>query len=166
MIRFATLDDCPGLAALSCSVWMDTYARDGVNRQCADYVLSTFTVDAYAALINSASHRLLIAEENECIRGFALVNFASHFEHPDHGFELERLYIHAPFQRDGFGRALLRAVCSEIGDKFWLYTWVHNEANQYYAHLGFERIGTYKFMFADSEIENNVYGFDGSHACL
>ncbi len=48
-------------------------------------------------------------------------------------------------------------VEEKLGKRFWLYTWVENESNNFYKHLGFKFIGKLNFDFFDSIIENNVY---------
>lgn len=157
MIRKATKDDCTRLAALSIKVWLDTYAKEGIKAQYAHYALSTFTVDYFIEILSMANYCLLISEEEEVLQGFVLVNLDSHYNTPLNGFEVEKLYIDNIFTGQGIGRELLNEIQSRIGNIYWLYTWIENESNEFYEHLGFQKIGTLEFDFADSLIVNNVY---------
>ncbi len=81
----------------------------------------------------------------------------SHYQSANNGFELEKLYIDTRFKGQGLGKQLLTAVEHEFGNVYWLYTWVENESNGFYLHLGFRKIGKLNFEFAGTQIENNVY---------
>ena len=160
MIRFAKATDVKSLAALSIQVWLETYAKDGIRAEYAEFVVSTFTAQYFADLLHARQHKIIVAEDQGYLRGFALINLDSHFESEKNGFEVEKLYIHQPFRQAGFGRDLLNFIRRELGQAFWLYTWVENESNGYYEHVGFRKIGKHTFRFYDWDIENHVYVFD------
>lgn len=157
MIREATSNDCASLAALSIQVWLDTYAQDGIRPEYAEFALSKFTGDYSMDLIEDKRRKLVVYEDGCFLRGFASINLDSRFEDESNGFEIEHLYIHGPFQGKGVGRQLLDYTKKHFGRCFWLYTWVENDSNGYYEHLGFRKIGNYKFDFHDWVIKNNVY---------
>ncbi|MEL0638570.1 GNAT family N-acetyltransferase [Marinomonas sp. TI.3.20] len=157
MIREATKDDCIKLAVLSIKVWLDTYAKDGIKDQYAQYVLSTFTQSYFFELLNASQFRLLVSEENQALQGYVLLNLESSYETPHSGFEVEKLYVDNAFKGSGLGRNLLSEVESRFGKKYWLYTWVENESNGFYEHLGFKKVGLFSFEFAGVKIDNNVY---------
>ncbi|UTV30504.1 GNAT family N-acetyltransferase [Photobacterium atrarenae] len=157
MIREATKDDCIKLAALSIKVWLDTYAKDGIKDEYAKYVLSTFTESNFLELLNTPKFRLLVSEENQALQGYALLNLESYYETQLSGFEVEKLYIDNAFKGRGLGRKLLSEVGSRFGKRYWLYTWVENESNGFYEHLGFNKVGLLSFEFAGAKIDNNVY---------
>jgi len=52
---------------------------------------------------------------------------------------------------------LLNEVEKKFGKTYWLYTWIENESNGFYEHLGFKRVGLLTFEFSGNLIENNVY---------
>ncbi len=157
MVREATKDDCAKLALLSIRVWLDTYAQEGIKTEYADYVLSTFTADYFLEILNNTKYRVLVSEENEILHGYVMVNLESNYQTPESGFEVEKLYVDNLFKGKGVGKKLLKSMEDQFGRKYWLYTWVKNESNGFYEHLGFSRIGSLTFEFFGALIENNVY---------
>ncbi|MFA0039962.1 GNAT family N-acetyltransferase [Vibrio sp. 10N.261.52.A1] len=157
MVREATKDDCAKLALLSIRVWLDTYAQEGIKTEYADYVLSTFTADYFLEILNNTKYRVLVSEKNEILHGYVMVNLESNYQTPESGFEVEKLYVDGLFKGKGVGKKLLKSVEDQFGRQYWLYTWVKNESNGFYEHLGFSRIGSLTFEFFGALIENNVY---------
>ncbi|MCG9565397.1 GNAT family N-acetyltransferase [Vibrio chagasii] len=157
MVREATKDDCAKLALLSIRVWLDTYAQEGIKTEYADYVLSRFTADYFLEILNNTKYRVLVSEENEILHGYVMVNLESNYQTPESGFEVEKLYVDGLFKGKGVGKKLLKSVEDQFGRQYWLYTWVKNESNGFYEHLGFSRIGSLTFEFFGALIENNVY---------
>ncbi|MFA0569434.1 N-acetyltransferase, partial [Vibrio gallaecicus] len=113
----------------------DTYAREGIKTEYAEYVLSTFTATYFLEILDTIKYRVFVSEEQEVIQGYVMVNLESHYQTSSNGFEVE----------------------NQLGNKYWLYTWVVNESNGFYEHLGLSRIGFLTFEFAGASIENNVY---------
>jgi len=163
MIREAIKDDCIKLAALSIKVWLDTYAKEGIKREYAEFALSNFTEAYFINLLKTPRFHLLIKEENEVVQGYVLINLESHYQSPESGFEIEKLYIDTCFQGQGLGRMLLNEVEIKFGKTYWLYTWVENESNRFYEYLGLKRVGILSFDFAGNRIENNVYISEGGN---
>lgn len=157
MVREATKDDCAKLAVLSIRVWLDTYAQEGIKTEYADYVLSTFTADYFLEILNNTKYRVLVSEENEILHGYVMVNLESNYQTPESGFEVEKLYVDNLFRGKGVGKKLLKSMEDQFGRQYWLYTWIKNESNGFYEHLGFSRIGSLTFEFFGALIENNVY---------
>ncbi|NQY19716.1 MAG: GNAT family N-acetyltransferase [Campylobacteraceae bacterium] len=159
MIRKAVKEDCINLAVLSLEVWLDTYAIEGIRTEYSSYVITNFTEVSFLNILNNSNNRLLVCESNKVLKAFVLINFDSHFECDDNGFEIEKLYVDKRFKAQGIGRKLLAEVESRYGPKFWLYTWVENKSNNFYKHLGFKNIGKINFDFNNQIIENNVYAY-------
>ncbi|MCL9777377.1 GNAT family N-acetyltransferase [Vibrio methylphosphonaticus] len=157
MIREATPEDCTNLAVLAIKVWLDTYAANGIRKEYADYVLNTFTEGYFLNRLTLPNYRVLVSVCDGVLEGFIMVNLASRFESEDYGYEIEKLYIHAPFSGKGLGRALLNDVAQRYGERFWLYTWVENTSNGFYQHLGFTQVGQISFDFYGVLVENHVY---------
>ena len=157
MVREATKGDCVKLAALYIKVWLDTYAREGIKAEYAEYVLSTFTATYFLEILDKINYRVFVSEEQEVIQGYVMVNLESHYQTSSNGFEVEKLYVDNTFKGKGLGRKLLNEVESQLGNKYWLYTWVENESIGFYEYLGLRRIGLLTFEFAGASIENNVY---------
>ena len=159
MIRSANESDCINLAALSLEVWLQTYAVDGINSNISQYALATFTEQHFKEYLHNKKYQLLVSIEDNYLRGYALVNFDSTSQLGDHGFEIEKLYVHSAFQGRAIGRSLLQEVEMQYGVKFWLYTWVRNESIGFYKKYGFEDIGQYDFEFGNEIIENRVLAY-------
>lgn len=157
MIREATSEDSTNLAALSIKVWLETYAQNGIKQAYSDYVLKTFTEAHFLELMVKEDCHILVSENNHALQGYALINLKAHFETPDNGFELEKLYVDSCCKGQGIGRALLNEITMRFGPVFWLYTWRENKSNHFYQHLGFDRIGQLTFEFAGQLITNHVY---------
>lgn len=162
MISFATSSDCYNLSCLSTQVWLETYAKEGITEEHSEYVLSNLTPQVFESLLDSVEHRVIVAKNNRSLVGLAVINLASQFNSQSHGFEIERLYIHPSFRQCGYGRSLLAFISKEVGETFWLYTWVENASNTFYERLGFQKIGEHSFYFDEQEVENNVYAVGGT----
>lgn len=148
MIREATESDCINLAALSLNVWLTTYSVDGIRTENSEYALSVFTEPHFKKLLEDSKYRLLVFVDGFYLRGYALINLESRFESDENGFEIEKLYVHGPFQGRGIGRRLLEEIQEHYGDRFWLYTWMRNKSLTFYEQYGFADIGQYQFTFA------------------
>ena len=162
MIRRASDSDCINLAALSLEVWLQTYSVDGIRVENSKYVLSTFTEDYFQQRLRDSKYRLIVFEEGIYIRGYALINLESQFQNEANGFEIDKLYVHPPFQGRGIGRKLLLEIEAQFGRRFWLCTWVRNKSVGFYQAFGFKHIGLHCFKFGDDTIENHILGYDGA----
>lgn len=156
MIREANEEDCINLAGLSLDVWFNTYALDGINTAYSKYAISTFTRQNFIKIIHDSKYRLLVNTEEIYLRGYALINLESFYEGVENGFEINKLYVHSPFQGKGIGKDLLSEVRKRYGEQFWLHTWVHNKSIGFYKKYGFKDIGKYVFMLGEEKIENRV----------
>ena len=159
MIREANRKDRMALTALSLQVWLDTYAIDGINTEISNHVLSLFTPEHFDRVMDDPGCRVLVCTEGAYLRGYALANLASRFEGDENGFEIEKLYVHTPFQGRGIGRSLLDEIRARYGSPFWLYTWVRNPSIAFYKRYGFRDIGRYDLVFDSGRVENRVLGF-------
>ena len=159
MIREAKEKDCINLAGLSLSVWFNTYAQDGIQTVNSRYAISTFTEQAFVGFLNDSKYKLLVDVEGVYIRGYVLVNFESFYESRENGFEIDKLYVHGPFQGRGYGKKLLAEIGRKFGEKFWLHTWAHNKSIDFYKNYGFRDIGKYDFMLGSELIENRVLSY-------
>lgn len=160
MIRRAIEEDAPNLAALSIQVWLDAYAFEGVNHLASDYVLTRFTSENFEQLIADPERDILLYVESDNLLGYAMVNRHSYFEDQSNGFEVETLYVQPHHKGRGLGRKLIEAIVREIGNPFWLSTWVGNQnAIAFYRHMGFKKIGTTYFPLGQEQHENDVLRF-------
>lgn len=98
--------DAATIAALGFTVWTHTYASSGISAAAAHYVLSEFTEARARALIADPNRAVLVAKVEGELVGYAVVNFQAPFG--DVQTEVETLYVHPPFARQGIGRGLLQ----------------------------------------------------------
>lgn len=159
MIRDANNSDCSNLAALSLAVWIQTYSIDGIRTENSEYALSTFTKAHFEKILHDPRYKVLVCVQGIYLRGYALVNLDSQFKDAETGFEIEKLYVHAPFQGHGIGKGLLSEIKIRYGGRFWLYTWTRNESIGFYKKFGFRDIGQYEFKFGNDIIENRVLAY-------
>ncbi|ALO41712.1 GNAT family N-acetyltransferase [Pseudoalteromonas phenolica] len=158
IIRKAREQDVPCLSVLSSKVWLATYAKEGVKPEYADFVVNNFNTESFLQDINSLDKTILVAEQEGILQGYLLANKQSHYQgQSEFGYEIDRLYVDAQFKGLGIGKALLQRCQNELGPKFWLYTWVENDANDFYKHLGLTNIGQLTFDFHGVKIQNWVY---------
>nr|WP_241651689.1 GNAT family N-acetyltransferase [Pseudoalteromonas sp. PS5] len=75
----------------------------------------------------------------------------------DLGFEVEKLYVLRRWHGKGVGSQLITAARADLGERYWLYTWIENESNQFYQKLGLVRCGQFDFSFNGKLIANHVY---------
>ena len=157
-MRGATHYDATTLAVLSIKVWLATYAKEGIKAEYADFVINTFNTSSILNDINNPEKIMLVAEQDGVLQGYLLANKKSHYQgQPEFGYEVERLYVDAQFKGQCIGKSLLKRCQNELGSNFWLYTWVENDANGFYQHLGLSNIGQFVFNFHGAKIHNWVY---------
>lgn len=161
-IRTATADDAQRLSALAMQVWMHTYATEGVSSAIAGYVLSEFSVERFQALLSEPSSRVLVAEQNLHLIGYAVIRFGSHCPQPcSSQTELSTLYVQAPFTGQGLGTTLLKEAEScarqRAGCALWLTVNAHNtRAMAFYAKHGYAKLGITQFRLGNADHENLV----------
>jgi len=158
IIRKALEQDITCLSVLSSKVWLATYAKEGVKPEYADFVVDNFKTESFLQDINSQNKTILVAEQEGILQGYLLANKQNHYrDQSKFGYEIERLYVDAQFKGQGIGKALLKRCQNELGHEFWLYTWVENDANGFYKHLGLMNVGQLTFDFHGVKIQNWVY---------
>lgn len=157
MIRKALPKDCKNLAALSIQVWLNTYARDGINTIVTDYVLDTLTEQHFVKKLADSNYQLYVFVEGDNLLGFIAIDLNSFWKGAENGFEIDTLYIQNRQQGKGIGRALLRHVSEQHGNCYWLTTWSKNvEGLSFYNHIGFKDIDVSYFELDGEKHENRV----------
>lgn len=163
MIRKATESDCKNLAALAIQVWLNTYAREGINQIVSDHVLTTFNEQHFKDQLAQEGFSVYVYCDEQNLLGFIAIDLLSQWGSSEHGFEIATLYVQNRQQGRGIGRALLNFVGSQFAPCYWLTTWAHNvEGLSFYQHLGFEDIGVSYFELAGEQHENRVLAYRAS----
>lgn len=160
-IRKAQRQDCRNLAALSIQVWLDTYAREGINNLVTNYVLDTFNERHFLEKLTQPNYHIYAAVEGDNLLGYIAIDLSSQRENAaagkDYGYEVDTLYIQSRQRGKGLGSALLKHAGVEFGHCYWLTTWSHNtEGLGFYRHLGFEDVGVSYFELDGQLHENRV----------
>lgn len=162
-LRPARASDVPALHALATQVFLDTYATSGVSSALAHEAMAQFACAAFEASLADPLRRLLVAERDRHLLGYAeVVAGASQALVPDlASAELNRLYVQRPFLRGGLGTRLLRgaerlaAGCGAT--TLWLTVWVGNVgARDFYTARGYADLGATGYSFGGRTFENRV----------
>lgn len=162
LIRKGQPTDANPLAVLATQVWLHTYATEGVSSSISKFVLNEITPDKYASLMQNSSALVLVAERNENLLGFAVLQLKAPCSNaPDATIELETLYVQAHFTGRGIGSALLtesqRMAEVLANSRLWLTVNVKNErAISFYSGHGYRKVGTHVFLLGDVGHDNDV----------
>jgi len=162
-LRPARPDDALCLRVLGVQVYLDTYATGGIRPSLAREVLAEFSEQATEAMLADAQSRLIVAERDGHLIGFAQLRLRATQPLAPAGRQaaLARLYVQAPFAGRGLGRCLVadveRRAREADADVLWLQVWAHNaRARAFYARCGFIDCGQVWYAFEDERHENRV----------
>lgn len=162
-LRAGLPGDAPTLSVLAIQVYLDTYARDGVQPDLAREALRAFAAEALDAGLRDPLRRFVLAERGAALLGFAELGLTSRLAPAGgtRGAELIRLYVQPAAQRTGLGRRLIRAaeaLAAEAGlPALWLRAWDGNHsALAFYAREGYADIGATTFSFEGQTVGNRV----------
>jgi diamine N-acetyltransferase len=161
--RPGTPGDALCLGVLATQVFLDTYATSGINADLAHEAQTIYSSDALLARLQDKNAEITVVERNGYVIGFLDVALDTHCPTPGiAGLEVLRLYIQAPFQRQGIGRELLAhadARARELGKPFvWLTAWAGNAgALAFYPAAGYEDVGATQYVIQGISYENRVF---------
>ena len=154
LIRQATALDIDVLCHLGATTFRETYRGISDPREVDEYADEHFTPAQVEAWLRRPDARTLLVYLADAPVGYAHVRRA---KVPDcvvdrAAIQLQRLYLLASAQGHGAGSALMDAALIEIaalgGRTVWLGAYDRNvKALAFYAHRGFERVGTHEFEF-------------------
>lgn len=166
VIRPATTDDAPSLAALSMEVWLGTYLRDGIDAFFAEYALAQFTAGRFEDALRSDDTLILVSQVSEGIDGYVRLAFGSTADCPGcSDTEIATLYVRPHRQGRSVGSHLVSAVldaCKVLGsERPWLAVNSENlRALSFYATHGFIPVGRTRFRIRDRSYANDVLSID------
>ncbi|AGT08549.1 GNAT family N-acetyltransferase [Paracoccus aminophilus] len=162
-LRAASRADAPILAALSIEVWLGTYIRRGISAFFAQYALSEFTSEKFAALLDNPDEQFIVSENEDGLDGFIRLSQRKPAPVPDcFPFEISTLYVRPRHHGKGIGRGLLEAGMNHArafgAPSLWLATNAENApAIAFYLRQGFEQVGTTEFQIGDAAYPNDVF---------
>ncbi len=162
-LRTARDSDALCLGVLGTQVFLETYATEGIRPAIAEEVLRSFSTLAMEAVLARPSVRVLVAETNGHLIGFAQVTIDATqiLVTTARPAELDRLYVQERFTGAGLGGRLLRAAeegASELGaSALWLTPWIHNKrALSFYAKHDYADLGATWFEMDRERHQNRV----------
>jgi len=161
-IRQGVSSDAERLSVLAAQVWLHTYATDGISAVIARYVSSELSVDKFLAILAREHSTVLIAEADENILGYAVINVDAPCPSGSSTVELASLYVQEHFIRKGIGSSLLLesrhvALRRVGGSAIWLMVNAENwPAMAFYNRHGFVKTGIAYFELGGEKYENHV----------
>ncbi|WP_110666459.1 GNAT family N-acetyltransferase [Salinicola halophilus] len=155
-VRQATEHDIDALAALSRTTYTETFAAHYSAQTMAQYLESAFDTAALARELAASQSEFWLLEVDGTCGGYLKVNWgeAQTERQGANALEIERIYLLASLQGQGYGRtlydkALAIAERREV-DLVWLGVWENNfAAIAFYQKLGFVIDGVHEFRMGD-----------------
>jgi len=150
IIRQATPSDAQTLSALAMETYADAFGHSMQASDLASHVEEHLLPHHFERMVKDDI--ILVAEAQGRLVGFA--QFGRATIAPGVGSstdqELRRLYVHAPFQKQGIGARLMEAALDHSSlrnaERIFLDVWEHNDgARRFYERYGFEVIGARTF---------------------
>ena len=162
-LRPAVPEDALCLSALGMQVFLDTYATKGIRPALAREVLASYSQSRFGEAIVQHGNRLVIAEHEGHMVGFAQVTLGASHELAPAGTQAEllRLYVQEPFTGAKVGTRLLahaeHSAALAGATVLWLTPWIHNHrALAFYSRCGYQDFGLTYFTFEGESHENRV----------
>lgn len=156
------LDDCLLLSVLYKTVYIETYGKEGVTHEFANFMEQQFSAQKIANTIASDNHYILVAYFKNNPVGIIQVEYnkpcpINNFIAP----EINKLYVLRNFYGKGIGQNLMQTAERQIAlkgyDKVWLWVLQSNiRANTFYQKQAYEMIGTADFQMEVNRYTNNV----------
>ncbi len=161
--RPGTQSDALCLSALATQVFLDTYATSGINADLANEASQLYSLSAFESRLRNRDSEITIAEAGGYLVGFLDLELDSTCPVAEVlGPEVLRVYVQAPFQRKGLGKALLQgaeARAQVLGAQFlWLTAWVGNAgALAFYPTVDYKDVGNMQYVINGKSYENRVF---------
>jgi diamine N-acetyltransferase len=162
VLREAVVGDAECIAVLGATVWINTYAADGIRRDIGSYIRAEFSVDRIATLIADPTSHLVVAERSGHILGYAhAIQGAVCPASANHRAELVNLYVLETFTGGGVGTQLLReseGFAGARGEQLWFSVNAENiRAIRFYSRRGYRDVGEKHFDLGSERYKNRVF---------
>ena len=158
----AKLSDSLRISVLLKTVYIQTYAVDGVTFEFANFITNRFSTENIEKIIKENPSRLIIAYQNGNPIGVAEIIYNStcpirKISVP----ELSKLYVLERFYGKGIGYGLMNESENEVREngfaEFNLEVYINNErAIAFYERQGYVSIGNVDFPMESNTYENLV----------
>ena len=161
-LRNAVAADAACLSVLAASVWLSTYATDGVRSDIAQFILAEFSPEQFVSKIDDPARHLIVAQHNGHLLGYAHINTSSSCPSTEkYHAELVSLYVLHGFTGKSIGSQLLREserIAGLAGEKIWLSVNATNgPAIEFYSGHGYRNVGSVYFHLGADRYRNHVF---------
>jgi tRNA (guanine37-N1)-methyltransferase len=158
-IATATVADAARVATLGARLFTEAYGPTHPEPELGRYLARSFGVDRMTAeLADGGTEFFIVQDEAGADIGYAYLRESR--EVPPSGvvgrrpFEIARFYVDETWHGRGVAPALMAACVAAArarqADVLWLATWEPAlRAQAFYRRMGFEVVGTTKFLFGD-----------------
>jgi ribosomal protein S18 acetylase RimI-like enzyme len=160
--RKANPSDAIKLSVLFKTVYIQTYGKEGISDEFANFVVHQFSVERLQNVIEVSPDALIVAVYKENLVGVVQIDFdkkcpIDHIDAP----ELNKLYILDWFCGQGIGYQLLTEAVNTLKSKgyseMWLWVLVTNErAISFYERQNFKWIGNAPFVMEKNSYDNKI----------
>lgn len=174
MIRKATQDDIPAIAALHIEGWKGAYG--GIVDQT---YLDSLTVEQrtkdWQGWMAAGESEVFLAEAEGRPAGFVVIGRTktpppgSSPIRPSHSGEIYALYLHPAFWRRGIGTALIKHAARELKERkhsavcLWVLD-ANVRAKSFYEKMGGQKIGNKMIEIGPSNLKEICYGWKDTAA--
>ncbi len=158
----AKLSDSLRISVLLKTVYIQTYAVDGVTFEFANFITKRFSSENIENIIKTNSSRLIIAYQNENPIGVAEIIYNSICPIRKTTVpELSKLYVLERFYGKGIGYKLMNEAEKELQNdgfkEFNLEVYINNaRARAFYERQGYTAIGNVDFPMESNTYKNLV----------
>lgn len=138
-IREATIEDVIGIIYVQATTWIEQYPNQehGVSEEDLRRVDWQGKIPGWQHMIRSSDYSVIVAAEDQEIKGFAALNNAGSQT------ELYELYVLPKYQKQKIGGKLLRTIMSVTNGDVSLQVAAYNQdAIDFYKYHGFKLTGT------------------------
>jgi len=160
--RKATASDVLKLSVLYKTVYIQTYGKDGVSDEFANFITKQFSPERLEHIILNQPDNIIVAEYKNNLVGVVEIEFqkkcpVGNLVAP----ELNKLYILEWFWGKGIGNRLLKEaekiVLSKGIEEMWLWVLIsNNRAISFYERNHYKWIGNAFFQIEVNKYENKV----------
>ena len=160
--RKATDSDVLKLSVLYKTIYIQTYGKDGVSDEFANFITKQFSLERLAHIISNHPDNIIVAEYKNNLVGVVEIEFQK--KCPVGGLigpELNKLYILEWFCGKGIGNRLLKeaekTVFSKGCKEIWVWVYIQNtRAISFYEKNQYQWIGNAFFQMEFNKYENKV----------
>lgn len=155
-IRIVTTADLEELQKICRLTFAATFDQDNDPADLQKYLDEAYDIEVLSQELAQEQSAYFFALKNTQIVGYLKLNWGhaqSELDWPQ-ALEIQRIYVHPEYQKQGIGQALFDFALKYAHDLacegIWLGVWEHNKnALGFYRHLGFKQAGAHTFVLGN-----------------